>query len=205
MSVIILGAGGHAKVVADILELNGMEIAGYLDDDERLHGECLLGYPVLGSIARLDELTPTGLVVGVGSNEVRKRIVERVGPRAAPLWINAIHPRATVAASAERALGRGVMIAAQAVVNPDARIGDHAIVNTGATVDHDCELGHYVHITPGAHLAGNVTVGEGALLGVGTNVIQGMRVGEWAVVGAGSVVVRDVPAHVTAKGVPARW
>jgi sugar O-acyltransferase (sialic acid O-acetyltransferase NeuD family) len=205
VSVVILGAGGHAKVVADILALNGVEIAGYLDDDERLHGGCLLGYPVLGGIARLDELTPSGVIVGVGSNEARKRVVERVGVRATPLWINAIHPRATVAASAQRALGRGVVIAAHAVVNPDARLGHHAVVNTGATVDHDCVLGDYVHITPGVHLAGNVTVGEGTLVGVGTNVIQGIRVGDWAVIGAGSVLVRDVPSHVVAKGVPARW
>jgi sugar O-acyltransferase (sialic acid O-acetyltransferase NeuD family) len=205
VSVLILGAGGHAKVVADVLELSGTDIAGYLDDDPRLIGERLLGYPVLGPIASLAAHAPTGLIVGVGSNDARRRIVERVGDSARELWINAIHPRAVVAASARRALGQGILIGAGAVVNPDTRVADHVIVNTGATVDHDCDLGVFAHIAPGCHLAGNVTVGAGTLIGIGSTVIPGIHIGARSIVGAGSVVVRDVPDGVTAKGVPARW
>jgi sugar O-acyltransferase (sialic acid O-acetyltransferase NeuD family) len=201
--ILILGAGGHAKVVADILRCQGLRVAGFLDDDPQTWGTTRLGLSVLGAIASFADYQPDGLVLGIGANQVRGQLVERLGPAVQALWCNAIHPRATVTASVR--LGRGVVIVAGAVVNPDTVLGDHVIINTGATVDHDCVIGDYVHIAPGVHVCGGVQIGSYAFIGVGAALTPGRRVGAQATVGAGAVVVRDVPPGVTAKGIPARW
>lgn len=201
--VLVLGAGGHAKVVADILLCQGLDVLGFLDDDPATWGTECLSLKVLGAVRNLGRYAPCKLVMGIGSNQSRQRIVGQLGTDATDLWINAIHPRATLAASVR--LGIGAVIAAGVIINPDTVLGNHVIINTGATVDHDCRIGDYVHIAPGTHLAGGVTVGQGALLGVGVSVAPSHSVGEWAVVGAGAAVVRDIPGGVTAKGVPARW
>lgn len=201
--VLVIGAGGHAKVVADILACQGEIVIGFLDDNPDSWGTRRLGLPVLGGIDLFDSHSPGGLVMGIGDNMARQRIVGRLGTAANGLWRSAIHPRSTVASSVR--VGSGVVVAAGAVVNPDSVLGDHVIVNTGATVDHDCMIGNYVHIAPGVHMSGGVQVGLGVLIGVGASVAPGKTIGDWAVVGAGAVVVRDVPGRVTAKGVPARW
>lgn len=201
--VLILGAGGHAKVIADILLLQDVTVLGFLDDDPALWGKQFIGLPVLGSIASYADYAPDGLVSAIGSNAVRKRVVSRLGVAVESLWQTVIHPRATVAHSVE--LGCGLVIAAHAVVNPDSKLGDHVIVNTGATVDHDCIVDSFAHIAPGVHLAGDVKIGEGSLIGIGSQSIPGCHVGAWSVVGAGSTIVTNIPANVTAKGTPARW
>jgi UDP-perosamine 4-acetyltransferase len=101
-------------------------------------------------------------------------------------------------------LGRGVVVAAGAIINPATHIGDHAILNTAASVDHDCTVERFVHIAPGTHLAGTIYVGEGAFLGTGVSVIPSRRIGVWSIVGAGAVVTRDVPDRCTVVGIPAR-
>ena len=203
MGVLVLGAGGHAKVVCDILLANNTEVIGLLDDAPATWGTTILGLPVIGKIDEYLTYKPSGLILGIGSNRVRKMIVERMGEAASELWCNAVHPSAVIAQSAR--LGQGIVIGAQAVVNPDAIIGHHTIINTAATVDHDCELGAYVHLAPGTHLAGSITVGEGVLMGVGSQALPNISIGAWAVVGAGATVVKSVPDNVTAKGTPARW
>lgn len=200
--ILVLGAGGHAKVVADILLSQGVEVAGFLDDDPQSWGLTRLGIQIRGPMDSFESYAPDGLIIGVGSNQARRLIAERL-KQVDDLWRSALHPSCVIASSAQ--LGRGVVVAAAAVINPDSTIGDHAIINTGATVDHDCTIGEFVHLGPGVHLSGGVRVGSGALVGVGASLAPGCSVGEWAVVGAGSVVVRDIPAGVTAKGVPARW
>ncbi|HVF10863.1 MAG TPA: acetyltransferase [Abditibacteriaceae bacterium] len=199
--VLILGAGGHGKVVADILLLCGANIIGFLDDDPQITGSTCLGLPVLGTINEYAQYAPEGLVLGIGSNQVRQAVVKRLGAEADHLWLNAVHPGATVAASA--VLGKSVVIAAHAVVNPDSIVGDHVIINTASSIDHDCRISDFAHIAPGSHLAGGVVVEEGAFLGIGTAVRPGVSIGQWATVGAGSLVLRDVPASVTVYGVPA--
>jgi sugar O-acyltransferase (sialic acid O-acetyltransferase NeuD family) len=203
MRVLVIGAGGHAKVVADILESYGIPVLGFLDDDSRLWGEKWHGLSVLGGIDLYAHYQPAGLVLGIGSNEVRQQIAQRLGADAHSLWRCAIHPRAVVAPSA--ALGQGVVIAAGAIINPDVVLADHIIVNTAASVDHDCVIESFVHIAPGAHLAGNVHVGEGTLIGIGASVIPGKKIGRWSCIAAGAVVTRDIPDSTIAKGIPARW
>lgn len=201
--VIIIGAGGHAKVVADILRAQGIHVLGYLDDNMSLHGQQRLGLPVLGSVDNYRDFNTDGLVIGIGSNAVRRSLAKRLSDVPSSLWINAVHPQAVVAPSVQ--LGVGVVIAAGAVVNPDVVIGDHVIINTGATVDHDCIIGCCAHIGPGVRLAGNVQIDDECFIGIGAVAIPGCHIGAGAVVGAGSVVISDIPAGVTAKGVPAHW
>jgi sugar O-acyltransferase (sialic acid O-acetyltransferase NeuD family) len=203
MGVIIIGAGGHGKVVADILQLQNVPIKGFLDDEPTTWNTMVLGLPVLGPIDQYREFAPDGLIMGIGSNSLREQIVELLEPGAINLWMNAIHPTATVARSVE--LGCGVVMAAHTVVNPDAKIGNHVVVNTGATVDHDCIIGDYSHIAPGVHLAGNTRIGTGVLLGIGSQTIPNCCIADYAIIGAGATVVDNVPANVIAIGTPARW
>ena len=201
--LLVLGAGGHGKVVADILQCAGFTVTGFLDDDPERWDTSCLGLPVLGAIDTYADHDPDGLVLGVGSNRARQLIVDRLGAQADPLWINAIHPRAIIADSVH--FKRGIAVMAGAIINPDTVISDHVIINTGATVDHDCIIGDYVHIAPGVHLAGGVKIGEGTFIGIGAAVIPYLSIGKWVTVGAGAAVVHAVPDGVTAKGVPARW
>lgn len=201
--ILILGAGGHAKVIADILIAQEKPVIGFLDDDPSLWNTSCLGLSILGSINTYTGYEPTGLIIGIGQNQVRQTVARQLGQEAERLWVNAVHPSAVIASSVH--LGHGIAIMAGAVVNPEATIGDHVIINTGATVDHDCRIGDFSHIAPGAHLAGTVIVGEGSFLGIGSTVIPLCHIGDWTTVGAGAVVVRNIPGGVTAKGVPACW
>jgi sugar O-acyltransferase (sialic acid O-acetyltransferase NeuD family) len=202
--ILILGGGGHGRVIADILLSRGIAVQGFLDDNRSLWGTSWYEIPVLGEIDQVQEFSPAGMIVGVGRNDLRMAIVERLAGRVQEdLWANAIHPRATVAASAQ--LGRGIVVAAGAVINPNAIIGDHAIINTVASVDHDCVIGDFAHLAPGVHLSGGVVVGEGTLLGVGSSVIPSRSIGTWVTIGSGAAVVQDVPDGVVAKGIPAQW
>ena len=203
-----LGAGGHSKVVIEILRSMGtFELVGLVDPKRELWGTQVLGVPVLGDDGTLAALHEQGVshafigLGGVGDNTPRKRVYERAlsyGFRA----VNALHPNAVVSPSAE--LGEGVTIPAGTVINASARLGNNVIVNTGAIVEHDCVVGDHVHIATGARLASTVRVGDGAHIGAGATVRQSIVIGEGAVVGAGAVVVKDVPAWTVVVGVPAR-
>jgi len=201
--VVVVGGGGHAKVVIDSLRAGGREVAGFTDS--RAHADPIAGAPHLGSDAYLDSLPRTAceVVVALGDNRLRARLIQQARDRGFSL-ANAIHPTAWISPSVE--LGSGIAIMANAVVNASSRVGDGAIVNTGATVDHDCEIGAFAHLAPGTHLSGYIAVGEGALVGVGSAVGIGrpLRVGEWAIIGTGSVVVRQVAAGSVVAGNPAR-
>jgi UDP-perosamine 4-acetyltransferase len=205
--VVGIGAGGHAKVVIDILRLMGeYEIVGLLDADKGLWRTQVMGIPVLGDDSLLPQLYDQGVrdaFVGVGTvgdTQPRARLYDAALKQGYRM-VRAIHPRAVIAPSVE--IGHGPTVMAGAVINPDARLGDNVIVNTCAVVEHDCLIGHHAHIATGATLAGMVTVGPGAHVGAGASVRQGITIGERAVIGAGAVVVRDVPAGTTVVGVPA--
>lgn len=200
--VVVLGAGGHAKVVLEVLREAGETVVGLTDADPA--PRAVLGAPVLGTDAALPDVLARGCrraFVALGDNAVRRRVAEQAMALGFEL-ASAISPRAVVSPSAR--LGRGVAVMAGAVINADAEIGDLAIVNTGAVVEHDCRLGAAAHLGPRAALAGGVVVGEGAFLGVGASVIPGVTIGAAAVVGAGACVVRDVPEGARIAGVPAR-
>jgi len=202
----VWGAGGHARVVADIVRLSGTyTIAGFLDDvaPERA-GEIFEGSPILGGRAKLDEIRAAGVthvIVAFGDCESRLA-AGRFAVEKGLLLATAVHPRATIAASAR--IGAGTVVAANAVVNPGVTIGESVIVNTAATVDHDCTLGDGVHVSPGACLAGGVSVGDCAWIGIGAVVADGRTIGRGSWIGAGAAVVGDIPEGVVAYGVPAR-
>jgi UDP-perosamine 4-acetyltransferase len=201
-AVVIIGAGGHAKVVIDLLNSSGVPIFGLTDVDGSPRR--ILGAPVLGNDEILPSLFTQGVrhaFVALGDNRLRLAMGTRVHALGFDL-VNAISPRATISPSAR--LGRGVAIMAGAVINADAQIGDLAIINTGAGVDHDTFVGRGSHVGPGAAVAGGVHIGSGALLGVGSSVAPGCSIGEGATIGAGACVIDDIAPDLVAVGVPAR-
>ena len=197
MKILVLGSGGHAKVAADIALEMGHEVLGFLDDTT--NGEDVLGFPILGRVNSWEEHGAEGLALGIGSNGVRRRLME-LNPDAP--WLTLVHPFSSVSRFAK--VGKGSMVAFGACVGPGAVVGQGAIINTQASVDHDCRVGDYAHIAVGATLAGTVTIGGEAMVGAGAVVIQNLTVGSGSIVGAGAAVVRDVPEGVTVMGVPAR-
>jgi UDP-perosamine 4-acetyltransferase len=205
--VIGLGAGGHARVVVDILRLGGHDIVGLLDPDGKLADTRVEGVLVLGGDELLAGMRDRGVrafFVGVGStrNTAARRRLYETGRQAGLEPLAALHPAAVVAGSAK--LGAGVTLMAGAIINPGVRLGENVIVNTGAVVEHDSVVGDHCHVAPGAVLGGGVQMAEAAHVGSGAVVREQCTIGPEAVVGAGAVVISDVPAGVTVVGVPAR-
>ncbi len=204
--VLILGAGGHAQVVADILlhmHEAGDDLApiGYLDDNPQIAGQRFLGLPVLGPLVALGTIEHHATIVGIGDNRTRCRIFTQLVNQGERLMI-ARHPRAIIAPDV--AIGAGSVICAGVVVNPGSMIGSNVILNTGCTVDHHNTIGDHAHIAPGVHLGGDVRIGRGTLVGIGATVIPQRAIGAWSAVGAGSVVTKNVADDVVAAGNPAR-
>jgi UDP-perosamine 4-acetyltransferase len=196
--VIIVGAGGHAKVVISTARACGHAVAAIVDDDPAKWGQSLLGIRVAGPTATALEDRNATCVLAVGANAARARLAGR----ACCSFVSLVHPGAVVDDSVE--LGEGTVVFAGCVIQADTRIGRHGIVNTGASIDHDCVLGTAVHVAPGARLAGGVTLGDEVMFGIGACVIPGVAIGDRATIAAGAAVVRDIPADVMAAGVPAR-
>jgi sugar O-acyltransferase (sialic acid O-acetyltransferase NeuD family) len=206
INVVVVGAGGHGRVVLDVLVQAGRHrVVGFLDSNDALRGRRVDGVPVLGDIAVLPEIAAehgiAGAIVAIGDNGVRRSFAERIEDMGIAL-INAIHPSANLARNVT--LGRNIVIAAGALVCAHCQIGDSVILNTGCIVDHESMIGTAAHLCPGARLAGRVAVESGAFIGIGATVIQNIRIGCEAIVGAGAVVIRDVPSMATVVGVPAR-
>lgn len=204
--VVVLGAGGHAKVLIDALQARSVPIRGILDSDPAKLGGKILGISVLGTDAKLGEWLPDEVVLvnGLGSTESllsRTALHERLRARGYS-FLGVVHPSAVV--SPHACLGESVQIMAGAVIQAGARLGDGCIVNTGALVDHDCALEAHVHVAPGAVLSGGVTIGSNTHIGTGAAVIQGIRIGSRCLVAAGAVVVHDVPDGSRVAGIPAR-
>ncbi len=206
--VVIIGAGGHGREVADILRHQALAVGeiepiGFTDDNRDLHGQELDGLPVLGDWSWFDgaDRRDIAVVCAVGSPQVCRRLAERA--RGIGLsFASVISPLAHISPYAR--LGKGVTVFPNVVINTGAFIDSHSILNVGVVVSHDATVGPYSNINPGAQLAGSVTIGEGCYIGMGASVIQGRSIGAWSVVGAGAVVIRDLPANVTAVGVPAK-
>lgn len=201
-ALLIIGAGGHGKVVADsALEQGDRERIAFLDD---LHPELteVLGWPVLGKVADaarfLDDYPDA--VVAVGNNQRRMELIDMLRESGFGLPV-ICHPSAVISRSAT--IGPGCVLFATTVVNTGARLGKGCIVNTGASIDHDCLLADAVHVSPGARLGGAVEVGRASWIGIGASIRELTVIGERVMVGAGAAVVGDVPDGVTVTGVPA--
>jgi len=203
--IVLLGVGGHAKVVWDALsrmrEENAIQVVAVLDDDARLWGKHFMNLTVQGAIHEIALVQAEAAVIAIGDNSARRRVYETVKALGIPL-LNVIHPSAVIAADVQ--LGDGIVVFANVVVNIGARVGDNVILNTACTVDHDCVIGAHAHIAPGVHLAGGVSIGEGTLMGIASSAIPLVEIGKWVTVGAGSVVVRNIPDNVTIASIPAR-
>jgi len=208
MSLLIFGAGGHSKVVADAALESGMEVKGFVDDKAAID---MFGNPVLSTIDDLmtalrieadkDENAKMDFIVAMGNNEIRKRVFDAL-IEAGLHPVSVIHPTASVSMSAT--IEDGTYVGAEAVINPGAYIGENAIINTRATVEHDCIVGAHAFVAPHAVMCGESRIGEGALLGANATLGVRLSVGEWTRVGEGAVVKEDIPAKVIAVGVPAR-
>ncbi|MCU1162837.1 NeuD/PglB/VioB family sugar acetyltransferase [Stenotrophomonas maltophilia] len=201
--VAVIGAGGHAKVIIDLLRGGGHDVVACLDAGRV--GQIVNGVPVLGDerveLPRLKEQGVDAVFVALGDNRLRQKVVAAIAAAGLEM-IPAVGRSAVIAPSAR--IGRGCAIMEGAILNADAVVHDFAIINTNVSVDHDCVVGAFAHIAPGSTLAGGVEVGSSVFLGAGTRVIPGIKIADGAVVGAGGVVVRDVGSAGTWVGVPAR-
>lgn len=207
LPLILIGAGGHARVLQELAQSAGLQFLGVCDPQLASQGEVAWrGLAVLGGDEALNGIDPgsVGLVNGIGQlvgGRIRRALHDRLR-RAGFTFPTLVHPAAWVASSAM--LADGVQIMAGAIIQPDSRIDSDVIINTRASVDHDCTIGQHVHIAPGATLCGGVLVGEGAFIGAGAVVIQGVRVGAGAVVGAGATLTNDLDAGLTMRGASGR-
>jgi len=196
--VIIIGASGHGKVIADIVISSGDTVLGFLDDGKK-KGTDIIGFDVLGTTDDYINFPNAEFVIAIGNPDIRKRIAEKLPVK----WYTAIHPRATIS-KLDVSIGEGTVIMANAVVNPSAKIGKHCIINTGAIVEHDNHLADYVHLSPNATLAGIVTVGEGTHIGAGATTKQVINIAANCTIGAGAVIVKDITESGVYAGTPAR-
>lgn len=196
--VIIIGASGHGKVIADIVIKRGDELVGFLDDNTELPKR-IVGYPYLGVIDQYGEYSGSCyFIMGIGNNSTRKRIAEKMKVN----WYTAIHPSAQVAIDTQ--IGEGTVIMANAVINTSAKTGKHCIINSSSVIEHDNKLGDYVHISPNATLSGTVSIGDMTHIGAGATVSNNVSICDNVIVGAGGVVVKDIDEKGIYIGLPAK-
>ncbi len=196
--VIIIGTGGHAKVIADIVLLAGDNLVGFLTEDR--DKDMFIGKPVLGDNADYIKYKDNYFVIAVGNPDMRERLSNSMkGVK----WYTAIHPSSTIS-KIDTCIGDGTVVMANAVINPCAQIGNHCIINTGAIVEHDNVIEDFAHISIGTKLAGIVKIGKKTWVGAGAVVIIGINICEDCMIGAGAVIVRNIEEPGTYVGVPAK-
>ncbi len=198
-SVIVIGASGHGKVVADIIRCAGDEVAGFLDDNKKSLNN-FIGYPVLGSVTEYEKFLESYFVVAIGNAEIRQKIADRLqGVK----WYTAIHPSAVIS-QIDVEIGEGTVVMANAVVNSGVSIGKHCIINSGAVVEHDNIIEDFVHISVGVKLAGTVHIGKRSWIGIGAVISNNISVCPDCMIGAGGVVVKDISESGIFVGVPVK-
>lgn len=198
--MLLVGAGGHAKVVLDALQVCGVKQVVVLDDDMSLEGKTLLGISIQTPV--IFEGKEEQAHIAVGNNAAREQL-SQLSSNAGVLLHTVTHPKSIIAASAT--VKEGCFIAAQAILAPDSKLGRCVIVNHGAIVDHDCIVGDFSHIAPQATLGGGVAIGKGCLIGAGAVVLPGITIADRVTVGAGAVVVEDILQEgLVVRGVPAK-
>lgn len=200
--IIILGAGGHGKVVKELAEDCGYEVIGFVGDNKPV-GSRILDKKVLCKIDDIASLLSetTNIAIAIGANTVREKRAKQMldhGFKTPSL----IHPSCVFSKSAD--VGKGTVVMGGTVINAEAYVGDFCIINTGATVDHDCRIGDYCHISPGANLGGEVTIRDFTWVGVGAAVRECTTIGKHVMVGGSAFVACDIEDNVTAVGVPAK-
>jgi sugar O-acyltransferase (sialic acid O-acetyltransferase NeuD family) len=205
--VIIMGAGGHAKVLIETLHLLGASILGITDPNESLHGQNMMGVPIIGNDRKIWDFVDNKtiqLVNALGStNDTKARqTLFNTWQKRFYNFPAIIHPRAILPRHIH--LFQGVQILAGAIINPNVKIEKNTIVNTGAIVEHDCIIGEHVHLAPGVRVAGNVTIGNSSHVGIGSTIIQGLTIGSNCLIAAGAVVIRSVPDNSIVMGVPGK-
>ena len=196
--LIIIGAGGHGKVIADIALKSGYSSIDFVDDNAK--GD-VIGFSVIGTSSEIERFNDgdTDFVIGIGNNVTRKMIAEKYNVN----WVTLVHPSAQIGINVS--IGKGTVVMAGAVINPCAMVGEHCIINTGAIVEHDNVIENYAHISPKAALGGTVCVGEGTHIGIGATVKNNISICGGCVIGAGAVVVKNITESGMYVGVPVRY
>ena len=198
--VIIIGASGHGKVVADVVIQAGDRVIGFLDDNTDI-GNTFVGFPILGTVDKFTDYLNSKFIVAIGNAKTRESIVEKLQGVS---WYTAIHPKAVIS-NIDTTIGEGTVVMANAVINVGAVVGKHCIINTGAIVEHDDKLEDFVHISVGAKLAGTVHIGKGSWIGIGATVRNNVSICQKCMIGAGAVVVKDIVSEGIYVGVPAAY
>jgi acetyltransferase EpsM len=204
MKIVVIGHGGHSKVIADmILSDQENDIVGYLDDkyDDVGLVESIYSGPISFATQLVEQFNDLKFVIAIGDNKVRQSIVQKLN-LPDENYVSVIHKSAVISLSAK--IDFGTVVMPHSVINADTRIGVHSIINTGSVIEHDCIIGDYSHVCPGTTLTGTVQIGEGGFIGAGATIIPNITVGDWAIVGAGATVITDIPPHCTAVGIPAK-
>lgn len=197
-SVVIIGASGHGKVIADTVLKSGDKVVGFLDGGVE-KGTQIVGFSVLGKTEDYKNYADCEFVIAIGDPYIREKIANELPVK----WYTAIHPTAVIS-SIDVEIGEGTVVMANAVINSSAKIGKHCIINTGAIVEHDNVLEDYVHLSPNVALSGIVKVGKSTHIGAGSCTKQVLNIASDCVFGAGSVIVKDITESGTYVGVPVR-
>jgi sugar O-acyltransferase (sialic acid O-acetyltransferase NeuD family) len=198
--VVLIGYGGHGYVAADILNLMGLKLRGYCDQDQKELNPFLLEY--LGreeAYIAANRLNNNSFFIGIGNAGIRQNVYRFLTANNQHI-VNAIHPRSVVAASIK--MGQGILVAASATINPMCEIGDGVICNTSCSIDHECKIGDFTHVCPGTVLCGNVIVGQNCFIGANTVIKPGVSICDDVVIGAGSLVLNDISVPGTYFGSP---
>ena len=195
VDIVIIGAGGHAKVIADIIQKSGETLVGFLDDNAN---GTVLGHQILGTLNDIKKYKDCMFIIGIGDVFIRKTIAENYQLN----WYTAIHASACIGGEVE--IGEGSVVMARAVINSSSTIGKHCIINTSSIVEHDNNIGDYAHLAPGSTLCGTVRVGSMAHIGAGATVKNNITICSHSIIGAGAVVVKDITEPGIYVGVPAK-
>ena len=198
--VLVFGAGGHGRVVAETVQALGTRVEGFVDDGVPV-GTLILGLPVLGNAAWLASQPPRLIALGLGGNRRREEVSGFLEAQGHTLG-TFVHPTSFISPTAT--LGKGTVALPHVVVHTEARVGRGVILNTGCIVEHECSVGDFAHLSPAATLGGGAFVGRRSQIGIGATVLHLARVGDDCVVGGGAVVLKELASGLTAVGVPAR-